>query len=106
MADRPTVSIRFSAAEIASRVDEMAAELVRVAAARKLREAPKLSVLEGLYDEFCARFPYEETDDQDAAIDAVTADLVSRARRHAWPRLRGTRCQPHAADRAPRCGQR
>ncbi|HEY4863068.1 MAG TPA: TRCF domain-containing protein, partial [Xanthobacteraceae bacterium] len=39
--------------------------------------APKLSVPEGLYDEFCARFPYEETDDQDNAIDAVTADLAA-----------------------------
>jgi transcription-repair coupling factor (superfamily II helicase) len=64
-------------ARLKTRIREMAAELVRVAAARKLREAPKLSVPDGLYDEFCARFPYEETDDQDAAIDAVLRDLAA-----------------------------
>ncbi|HLL27693.1 MAG TPA: transcription-repair coupling factor [Xanthobacteraceae bacterium] len=64
-------------ARLKTRIREMAAELVRVAAARKLREAPKLTVPEGLYDEFCARFPYEETDDQDGAIDAVTGDLAA-----------------------------
>ncbi len=31
----------------------------------------------GLYDEFRARFPYEETDDQEAAIEAVLEDLAS-----------------------------
>ena len=30
---------------------------------------------EGLYGEFAARFPYEETDDQQSAIDAVMDDL-------------------------------
>jgi transcription-repair coupling factor (superfamily II helicase) len=64
-------------ARLKTRIREMAAELVRVAAARKLREAPKLTVPEGLYDEFCARFPYEETDDQDNAIEAVTNDLAA-----------------------------
>jgi len=64
-------------ARLKTRIREIAAELVRVAAARKLREAPKLTVSEGLYDEFCARFPYEETDDQDVAIDAVTGDLAA-----------------------------
>src|SRR5438309_2365639 len=29
----------------------------------------------GLYDEFCAGFPYEETEDQRASIDAVLDDL-------------------------------
>src|SRR5581483_1467779 len=56
---------------------EIAAELVRVAAARKLREAPKFTPPQGLYDEFCARFPYDETEDQDAAIAAVLEDLAS-----------------------------
>ena len=28
-----------------------------------------------LYDEFCAGFPYEETEDQLAAIDATLNDL-------------------------------
>ena len=32
---------------------------------------------EGLYDEFAARFPYEETEDQQTAIDAVLDDLAA-----------------------------
>jgi RecG-like helicase len=32
---------------------------------------------DGLYDEFAARFPYEETEDQQTAIDAVMADLAA-----------------------------
>ena len=32
---------------------------------------------EGVYDEFSARFPYEETDDQEASIGAVLDDLAS-----------------------------
>ena len=38
---------------------------------------PSSSPPEGLYDEFCARFPYDETEDQLAAIDAVLDDLAS-----------------------------
>ena len=33
---------------------------------------------EGLYDEFCARFPYEETEDQQNTIDAVLDDQPER----------------------------
>ena len=32
---------------------------------------------QGIYDEFCARFPYDETEDQQTAIDAVLDDLVA-----------------------------
>lgn len=64
-------------ARLKSRIREIAAELVRVAASRKLREAPKFTPPQGLYDEFCARFPYDETDDQDAAIAAVLEDLAA-----------------------------
>jgi transcription-repair coupling factor (superfamily II helicase) len=64
-------------AKLKSRIREIAAELVRVAAARKLREAPKLVPPQGQYDEFCARFPYDETEDQDAAIAAVLEDMAA-----------------------------
>ena len=64
-------------ARMKNRIREMAGELIKIAAARQLHEAPLLSVDTGLYDEFCAGFPYEETDDQQAAIAAVLADLVS-----------------------------
>lgn len=59
------------------RIRDMAQHLMRVAAERTLLEAPKLVPAEGLYDEFCARFPFEETDDQLRAIDAVLSDMAS-----------------------------
>ena len=64
-------------ARMKNRIREIAGELIKVAAERQLREAPRLAVGSGLYDEFCAGFPYEETDDQEAAIAAVLADLSS-----------------------------
>jgi transcription-repair coupling factor (superfamily II helicase) len=64
-------------ARMKNRIREIAHELMKVAAERKLREAPKLSVTAGMYDEFCAGFPYEETEDQQAAIDAALDDLAS-----------------------------
>jgi transcription-repair coupling factor (superfamily II helicase) len=64
-------------ARMKRRIREMAGELIKVAAARALREAPRLTPAQGLYDEFCARFPYDETEDQQNAIDAVLQDLAS-----------------------------
>jgi transcription-repair coupling factor (superfamily II helicase) len=64
-------------AKLKQRIREIAGELIKIAAERQLHEAPKLSVPAGLYDEFCARFPYEETDDQMAAIDATLHDLAA-----------------------------
>ncbi|MGA0562972.1 transcription-repair coupling factor [Ancylobacter sp. VNQ12] len=64
-------------ARMKSRIREMAAELIKIAAQRQLHEAPRLVPASGLYDEFRARFPYEETEDQDAAIEAVFDDLGS-----------------------------
>jgi transcription-repair coupling factor (superfamily II helicase) len=64
-------------ARMKNRIREIAGELIKVAAERQLHEAPRLALAAGLYDEFCAGFPYEETEDQDAAIAAVLADLAS-----------------------------
>jgi len=64
-------------ARMKNRIREIAGELIKVAAERQLREAPQLAVGAGLYDEFCSGFPYEETDDQQAAIAAVLNDLTS-----------------------------
>src|SRR5262249_11195163 len=58
-----------------SRIREIANELIKIAAERLLREAPKLAAEHGPYEEFCAGFPYEETDDQQAAIDVVVREL-------------------------------
>ncbi|HEY9211376.1 MAG TPA: CarD family transcriptional regulator, partial [Ancylobacter sp.] len=64
-------------ARMKSRIREMAVELIKIAAARQLHEAPRLVPAPGLYDEFRARFPYEETEDQEAAIESVFDDLGS-----------------------------
>jgi transcription-repair coupling factor (superfamily II helicase) len=64
-------------ARMKNRIREIAGELIKVAAERQLHEAPRLAVAAGLYDEFCAGFPYEETEDQEAAITTVLADLDS-----------------------------
>ena len=64
-------------ARMKQRLLEMAGALIKVAAERQLREAPRFTTSVGPYDEFCAGFPYEETDDQQTAIDAVLDDLAS-----------------------------
>ncbi len=64
-------------ARLKKRIRDMAAALIKVAAARATRSAPVLTPPEGAYDEFAARFPYEETEDQDTAIAAVMADLAA-----------------------------
>jgi transcription-repair coupling factor (superfamily II helicase) len=64
-------------ARMKSRIREIAGELIRIAAERQLREAPRLTIGPGLYDEFSAGFPYEETEDQQAAIETVLADLAA-----------------------------
>jgi transcription-repair coupling factor (superfamily II helicase) len=64
-------------ARLKKRVRDMAGELVRVAAQRLTRPAVRLTPPEGLYDEFCAKFPYEETEDQSRAIEATLDDLAA-----------------------------
>jgi transcription-repair coupling factor (superfamily II helicase) len=59
------------------RIREMAGALMKIAAARILKEAPMVLPPTGLYDEFAARFPYEETKDQQNAIESVLADLAT-----------------------------
>jgi transcription-repair coupling factor (superfamily II helicase) len=62
-------------ARLKERIREIANDLIRTAAARELRHADVLSSPDGLYDEFSARFPYDETEDQMTAIHAVVDDL-------------------------------
>ncbi len=64
-------------ARLKLRIRQMAQGLIKIAAERALRAAPKLSVADGHYEEFCARFPYDETEDQLAAIDATLDDMAS-----------------------------
>ena len=64
-------------ARMKARILEIAGDLIKIAAERLLREGERLAIGPGLYDEFCAGFPYDETDDQRSAIDAVVDDLNS-----------------------------
>jgi transcription-repair coupling factor (superfamily II helicase) len=64
-------------ARMKSRIRDMAGELIRIAAERRLRDAPAVMPPEGAWDEFCARFPFAETEDQARAIADVLEDLAS-----------------------------
>ncbi|MDE2488159.1 MAG: transcription-repair coupling factor [Alphaproteobacteria bacterium] len=57
------------------RLREMAEGLIRIAAERATKHTEEMEPPHGVFDEFCARFPYEETDDQLAAIGDVLEDL-------------------------------
>mgnify|MGYP001765170767 CR=1 FL=1 len=62
-------------ARLKERIREIAADLIKTAALRELRSGDILAPPEGSFDEFAARFPYEETEDQLTAIEAVIDDL-------------------------------
>jgi transcription-repair coupling factor (superfamily II helicase) len=59
------------------RLREMADGLIRIAAERAMKATDAVDPPQGLFDEFCARFPYEETDDQLHAIGDVLEDLAA-----------------------------
>ncbi len=63
-------------ARLKNRIREIAVELIRIAAERALRKAPALDAPQGLYDEFAARFPFDETEDQARAIGDVMEDFA------------------------------
>jgi len=63
-------------AKMKERIREMADALIRVAAERALKSADPIEPESG-YEEFCARFPYQETEDQLRAIEDVMGDLAS-----------------------------
>jgi transcription-repair coupling factor (superfamily II helicase) len=64
-------------ARVKKRIRDIAGELIRVAAERQLRPGDVLQPPEGIYEEFAARFPYPETDDQLNAIADTLADMAS-----------------------------
>ena len=61
----------------ARQVRDVAAELLDLYARRQAREGFAFPLDQRLYAEFVSGFPYEETTDQQNAIDAVLADLVA-----------------------------
>lgn len=64
-------------AKMRERIRMMAEQLIGIAARRATRRAEVLAPPAGAYDEFCARFPYAETDDQLHAIDDVLSDFAA-----------------------------
>jgi transcription-repair coupling factor (superfamily II helicase) len=63
-------------AKLKQRIREIANELIKTAAARELKAGEIFTLPDGAWDEFCARFPYEETEDQLTAIEAVVDDFA------------------------------
>ena len=53
----------------------MAQKMIDLAAERSVIKAPQIHFDEALYDEFCARFPYEPTEDQKTAIASTLSGL-------------------------------
>ena len=64
-------------ARMKQRIRDMAGELIRTAALRRTQDASSLLPAEGAWDEFCARFPFAETEDQARAISDVLEDLAA-----------------------------
>ncbi|MAP95504.1 MAG: transcription-repair coupling factor, partial [Ponticaulis sp.] len=64
-------------ARVKKRIMEMADGLIKIAAQRQMRKAAVIDESEGIYEEFAARFPYEETEDQLRAIEDSLSDLAS-----------------------------
>ena len=62
-------------ARLKERIREVADKLIRLAAERSLRKAPVLEAPHHAWEEFAARFPYTETDDQLSAIADVIEDM-------------------------------
>jgi len=64
-------------ARMKERIRMAAEELLKIAALRQMQPAPELVSPPGIYDSFCARFPYAETEDQERSINEVLEDLQS-----------------------------
>ena len=61
----------------AEKVRDVAAELLAIYAQREARQGESLTIDRQMLEEFGATFPFEETADQQAAIDAVITDLAA-----------------------------
>ena len=61
----------------AEKVRDVAAELLEIQAKRRARAGLAIDVDRSMYEPFAAGFPFEETPDQLAAIEAVLRDLQS-----------------------------
>ena len=64
-------------ARVKARIREIADQLLKVAAERATRKGETMQTTPGAFEEFCARFAWSETEDQQQAIDEVIGDLDS-----------------------------
>ena len=71
------VAWQMRKARLKEKIKLIADELIKTAAERAMRDGEVMSPDIGVYDEFAARFPFEETEDQLDAIEAVIDDLGS-----------------------------
>ena len=62
-------------AKVKEKIKDIAEELIKIAAERHLKTAECFVTQGGVYDEFCSKFPFSETDDQLHAIQDVLQDL-------------------------------
>ncbi|MBE6445657.1 MAG: transcription-repair coupling factor [Alphaproteobacteria bacterium] len=62
-------------AKVKQKIRDIAEKLIKIAAERQLKKADCFIPSQGMFDDFCSRFPYNETDDQLNAIHDVLADL-------------------------------
>lgn len=62
-------------ARVKEKIRDIAEKLIKIAAERHLKKADCFIPPQGMYDDFCSRFPYNETDDQLNAIADVMGDL-------------------------------
>ena len=63
-------------AKMRDRIKMLAEQLIAIAAKREMKNADVVAPADGAYDEFCARFPFAETEDQENAIADVIEDLA------------------------------
>lgn len=64
-------------AKVKKRIREVADYLIKIAAERALHVGQILEKHPTQYEEFCSRFPYLETEDQQRAIEEVLTDMAS-----------------------------
>lgn len=64
-------------AKVKQRIRDIAEKLIKIAATRTLKKSDVFIAEGGFYQEFAAGFPFQETEDQQAAIDDVLSDLAA-----------------------------
>ncbi|MCP4328029.1 MAG: transcription-repair coupling factor [Alphaproteobacteria bacterium] len=62
---------------VKGRLADIAESLIRIAAQRALKKITPMQIDSGLYDEFCSRFAFAETEDQARSIEDTLSDLAN-----------------------------